>query len=134
MGALRPSANSGLWAALGLLFIVAAFGAAPVTSASPPTPHIDHHLTATGHHDHLAFIDHAHIGTSSTPVAPDTVGDVTAPRSRCALVAAGLTFSSPLLWWPFPRTTHRAGRDPPRWPLVASPGRDVLARLCISRR
>lgn len=134
MGVLRPSA-AGLWAMVGLLFIVALFGAAPVTAVSPAAPHIDHHLTADGDHDHLAFIDHAHIGVSSTPVAPEAVGDVAAPRSRFAFASFGLMFAAALVWCLSPRHTPAAGRGPPR-----GPGSSFLragmyfVRLCISRR
>lgn len=134
MGLLRPSANAGLWAAVGLLFIVALLGAAPVAPASPTASHVDHHLTADGHHDQLAFIDHGHIDASSTPVASEGAGDLMAPRSRPAFVVVGLIVAAALLWWPSPRHTPQVGRDPPRGSRVASPGRDVLARLCISRR
>ena len=66
-----------------------------VAAAAPDVAHAHHHLTADGHHDHLAFTEHAHIGLAATPAAPDMLGDVTAPRSRVALVAVGLLFATP---------------------------------------
>jgi hypothetical protein len=133
MGPMRTPANARLWAAIALLF-VALFGAAPVTVASPAVAHADHHVTADGHHDLLAFTDHAHIGAAATPDAPSAVGDVIASRARAALVAVGLLIGAALLWGLVPRHTSLVGRDPPRGPIAVSKGRDVLARLCISRR
>ena len=133
MGQRKTPESARLWAAIGLLF-VAIFGAAPVISASPTLPQVDHHVTADGHHDHLAFTDHAHIGAAATVGAPDAVGDVVAPRSRAPLVAVSLLMGAALLWGLAPRHTPLGGRDPPRGPTVASPGQDVLSRLCISRR
>lgn len=134
MGPMRLPANPRLWAVVGLLLLVSLFGAAPVPAASTVVPHADHHVTADGHHDQLAFIDHAHIGAAASPDAPDAIGDVMASRSRAAMVAVGLLFAAALVWGLAPRHTPLVGRDPPRGPILVSPGRDVLARLCISRR
>ncbi len=127
-------ADATFWAAIALLLFIALFGAAPVTPASAAVGQIDHHMTADGQHDHLAFTDHAHISAATSLDAPDAVGDVMAPRSRAALVAIGLLFAAALTWGLAPRHTPLVGRDPPRGPAVTSPGQDVLSRLCISRR
>ena len=132
MAIRRTLRSARFWAAIGLVF-VALFSAAPATAASPAAPQVDHHVTADGHHDQLAFTDHAHIGVA-TDAAPDAVGDVVASRSRAALLAVGLLFAAALLWGLLPRETPLVGRDPPRGPIVISSGRDILARLCISRR
>lgn len=134
MSAMTTPMNVRLWAAIGLFFIGALFGSAPVAAAAPDVAHAHHHLTADGHHDHLAFTGHAHIGLAAAPAAPDILGDVTAPRSRAALVAVGLFFATALVWGLAPRRTVLVGRDPPRRSIVNSAGRDVLSRLCISRR
>lgn len=133
MGQMRMPATARLWATIGLLF-VAILGTAPVSAASSPVSHVDHHVTADGHHDLLAFTDHAHIGAASNPDAPDAVGDVVAARSRAALVAVGMFIGAALLWGFAPRHVPLVGRDPPRGSPLISPGREVLARLCISRR
>ena len=126
-------ATARLWAAIGLVF-VAVLGTAPISMASSSVSHVDHHVTADGHHDLLAFTDHAHIGAASNPDAPDAVGDVIAARSRAALVAVGIFIGTALLWRFAPRHVPMAGRDPPRGLALISPGREVLTRLCISRR
>lgn len=133
MGQMRTPTTARLWAAIGLLF-VALLGTAPLGVASPSIAHVDHHVTADGHHDLLAFTDHAHIGATTTPGAPDAVGEVVAPRSRAAPVAVGLLIGTALLWGFARRHIPSVGRDPPRGPARTSPGREVLARLCISRR
>ena len=133
MGQTGRSANARLWAAIGLLF-VALLSTAPVSVASSSVAHVDHHVSADGHYDLLALTDHAHIGAAATPDAPDAVGDVIAPRSRAALVAVGVLIGAVLLWGLAPRHVPLVGRDPPRGPALISPGREVLARLCISRR
>ena len=132
MAIRRTLRSARFWAAIGLVF-VALFSAAPVSAASSATPPVDHHVTADGHHDQLAFTDHAHIGVA-TDAAPDAVGDVVASRLRPALLAVGLLFAAALLWGFVPRHTPLVGRDPPRGPIVISSGQDTLARLCISRR
>jgi len=134
MGAIPTTTNPRLWAAIGLLFVVALFGSAPAAVAGPDVSPTHHHLTADGHHDRLAFTDHAHIGLAATPAAPDLLGDITAPRSRAALVAVGLLSAAALAWGLGPLRTVPVGRDPPNRSIVNSPGRDVLSRLCISRR
>ncbi|MCB1262996.1 MAG: hypothetical protein KDB56_00065 [Mycobacterium sp.] len=134
MGSKSTPANALLWAAIGLLLLVCLFGATPVNAASSAVPNVDHHVTADGHHDQLAFTDHAHIGAATAAGAPDTFGDVVVPRSRAALIVVGLMFAAVLVWGLAPRHTVLVGRDPPRGPNVVSSGRDVLARLCISRR
>jgi hypothetical protein len=134
MGSKSTPANAPLWASIGMLLLISLFGAAPATAVSPAVPNVDHHVTADGHHDHLAFTDHAHIGAAATAGAPDAIADVVVPRSRAALVVVGLLFTAALMWGLAPRHTPLVGRDPPRGLIVFSSGRDVLARLCISRR
>ena len=129
----RTLRSARFWAAIGLVF-VALFSAVPASAASPAAPQVDHHVTADGHHDQLAFTDHAHIGVAATADAQDEVGDIVASRLRPALLAVGLLFAAALLWGLLPRETPLVGRDPPRGLIVVSSGRDVLARLCISRR
>lgn len=129
----RTLRSARFWAAIGLVF-VALFSAAPASAAAPAVSQVDHHVTADGHHDQLAFTDHAHIGVAATTNAQDEVGDIVASRLRPALLAAGLLFAAALLWGWLPRETPLVGRDPPRGLIVVSAGRDVLARLCISRR
>ena len=134
MSAMTTPSNARLWSAIGLFVIGVLFGSPTVAAAAPDVAHAHHHLTADGHHDHLAFTEHAHIGLAATPAAPDMLGDLTAPRSRVALVAVGLLFATALVWGLAPRHTVLTGRDPPRRSIVNSAGRDVLSRLCISRR
>lgn len=132
MGKTRTPATVHLWAAI--VLFVALLGTAPVSVASPPVSHVDHHATAEGHHDLLAFTDHAHISAAATPDAPDAVGDVIAARSRTALIAVGMLIGAALLWRFAPRNIPLVGRDPPRGAALNAAGREVLARLCISRR
>lgn len=134
MSARGTSASASLRAAVVLLFLVAIFGAAPVTATASPVAPVDHHLTADGHHDPLTFTEHAHIGLAATAGAPDVLGDVTAARARAVLIPLGLLSAAAFAWRLAPRHTPLVGRDPPRIADVVSPGRDVLARLCISRR
>ena len=131
MVSVRALGNARLWTAVGLVFI-ALFSAAPATATATALPYVDHHVSAAGHHDQLAFTDHAHIGASPTYGAP--AGDVVASRSRAALVVVGLVLAAAWVWGLGPRHTPLAGRDPPRGPIAVIAGRDVLARLCISRR
>lgn len=123
-----------IWTAIGLMFVVALFAAAPVTSASPPAPHVDHHMTATGTPDHFATVDHEHIAPAAIPGAPDALADALVPRVRTVLLALGLIVVIALLGGMSLRQRIHVGRDPPRIHVLVSPGRDVLARLCISRR
>lgn len=133
MGSMTASVTARLWATVGLL-LVALFSAVPVSAASPHIPPVDHHMTADGLHDPAAFTDHAHVGAATTDDAPDSIGDVIASRSRAAMVAVILLTGAALLWGLAPRHTPLVGRDPPRGPIFVSAGRDVLSRLCISRR
>ena len=134
MRAFRLPGNIRLWAAIGSIFIVALFGAAPISLAAPSHAHVDHHVTATGDLDHLAGVDHDHIGTAAIQSAPDMLADSVLHRVRVALPVLGLIFLGGVLWLWSPQHTIAVGRDPPREPLMFSSGRDVLARLCISRR
>ena len=134
MHASKRPGNIRLWAAIGSIFIVALFGAAPISLASPTHAHVDHHVKATGDLDHLAEVDHDHIGTAAIQGAPDMLADSVLHRVRVALPALGLIFVGGVLWLWSPRHTIAVGRDPPRGPLMFSSGRDVLARLCILRR
>lgn len=122
------------WVATALAVVVTLFAASPVSLAAPSVPHADHHLSADGHPDHLAAVDHDHIGAAATQGGPDSFADALAPRLRTALVALGLAFAVALLWRLAPRHTPSVGRDPPRASAVVLTGRDVLARLCIARR
>ncbi len=134
MRVLRLPANAKLWAVIGLMFIGALFAAAPVTLAVPSGAHADHHVSAAGVADHLSAVDHDHIGAAATQSVPDAFADALPPRMRIALPAVGLIFAVGLLWLLSPQHTALVGRDPPRAPAIASSGRDVLARVCISRR
>ncbi len=134
MRARGTLATARLWAAIGLMFIVALFAAAPASLAMPSDPHVDHHILATGAPDHFATVDHEHIAPAATPSAPDALADALVPRVRTALLAMGLLFAVSLLGGMSLRHRILVGRDPPRIRVLVSPGRDVLARYCISRR
>lgn len=122
-----------LWTAVGLLF-VALFAAAPASMATPPAPHIDHHASANGVLDHFASVDHEHIAPAALPGAPEELADALVPRVRTALLAMGLVFAVAVLGGMFVQHRILVGRDPPRTRTLTSPGRAVLARLCIARR
>jgi hypothetical protein len=53
---------------------------------------------------------------------------------RLTLPALGLIFAVGLLWTLSPQHAVLVGRAPPWVPDVVPKGRDVLNRLCISRR
>lgn len=127
-------AGARLWLAIGLTCIVALFAAAPVWTAAAALPSADHHISADGDRDHLAAVDHEHIGAAASQGAPDSFGDVMASRVRTALIAVGLVFAVALLWRLMPRHTPSVGRDPPRTPVIVLTGQDILAQLCIARR
>ena len=74
------------------------------------------------------------IAPAAIPGAPDALADALAPRVRTALLAMGLIFAVALLGGMSLRQRIVVGRDPPRIRVLVDPGRDVLARLCISRR
>lgn len=134
MGAVGVPRRSRLWLAIGLTFIVALLAAQPVRLAPPAAPAADHHVSVDGHHDHLASVDHDHIGPAITHCETDVFGELMAPRVRAALIALGVAFALALLWRLSPRHTPAVGRDPPRPVVAVVTGREVLARLCISRR
>jgi hypothetical protein len=135
MGGLTPAVNVKLWAAIALVFIVAALGAAPAMMPAPAGASGDHHhVSGSGDSDHLAALDHDHIGAASTFSAPDVFADALLPRLRVALPVLGLIFVVGLLWSLSARHNALVGRDPPRAPLLVFSGRDVLANLCIWRR
>lgn len=127
-------AGARIWAAIGLTFVVALFAAAPASMAAPAAPHADHHMTATGVPDHFATVDHEHIAPAAIPGAPDALADALVPRVRTVLLALGLIFAVALLVGMSLRQRILVGRDPPRIRVLVFPGRDVLTRLCISRR
>lgn len=134
MSGLTPAANAKLWAAIALVFIVAMLGAAPAMMTAPAGAHEDHHVLVSGGLDHLAAVGHDHIGAAATFSAPDAFTDALLPRLRIPLPVLGLIFALGLLWSLSPQHSALVGRDPPRRPLLVCPGRDVLAKLCISRR
>lgn len=134
MSAVGVPRNARLWLAIGLTFIVALFAAQPVCLPPPASAAADHHVSADGHHDHLASVDHDHIGPAMTHCENDVFGDLMAPRVRASLIALGVVFALGLLWRRSPRHTTATGRDPPRPAVAVVTGREVLARLCISRR
>ncbi|HPZ95329.1 MAG TPA: hypothetical protein PK871_10510, partial [Mycobacterium sp.] len=100
----------------------------------PAAAAADHHVSADGHHDHLSSVGHDHIGPAMTHCENDVFGDLLAPRVRDSLIALGVVFALGLLWRLSPRHTAAVGRDPPRAAVAVVTGREVLARLCISRR
>lgn len=128
-----PLATARLWTAIGLLFI-ALFAAAPASMATPAVPHLDHHASATGVLDHFASVDHEHIAPAVLPGAPEALADALVPRVRPTLLALGLVFAIAVLGGMFVQHRILVGRDPPRSRSFTSPGRTVLAQLCIARR
>jgi len=120
--------------AIGLTFIVALSAASPALMAASAFAPVDHHISADGNRDHLAAVDHDHIGVAVSRGAQDSFGDLTAPRMRTALIAVAVVLAVALLWQLSPRHKFSAGRDPPRTPVVVLTGQDILARLCIARR
>ena len=134
MSGLRRLAKARLWAAIALSFILAMCAAAPAAMAAPSAAQVDHHISATGELDHLSAVDHGHIGVAAFNGAPDEVGDALLQRMRLALPALGLIFAVGLLWRLSPQLAVLVGRAPPWVPDVVPRGRDVLNRLCISRR
>lgn len=135
MTAVGVPRNARLWLAIGLTFIVALFAVQPVCLPPPAAAAaVDHHVSADGDRDHLASVDHDHIGPAMTHCETDVFGDLMAPRVRASLIALGVVFALGLLWRLSPRHTPAVGRDPPRAAVAVVTGREVLARLCISRR
>lgn len=134
MTALRPAANARLWATIGLLFIVALFNAAPAALAQSPDVHADHHVSASGHLDHLATVDHEHVSSAGVQSGPDMFADALRQRMRTTVTAVALILAVWVICRLTPEYRHIVGRAPPRAELIPSPGRDVLTRLCISRR
>lgn len=134
MGAVGLTSSARWWVAIMLALVMALFAAPPAYTAAPPVPHSDHHLSADGHLDHLAAVDHDHIGAAVTQGAPELFAEALAPRLRTALLAVGLVFAIALLWRLAPLHTPAVGRDPPRTPAVVLTGQALLARLCIARR
>lgn len=131
----RHDCHTRLWLVIGLTFIVTLFAASPAWTAAPVAASADHrHLSVGGDREHLVAADHEHIGVVASKGAPDSFGDVTAPRVRTALIAVAVTFVVALLGQLSLRLMGFAGRDPPRIPVVVLTGQDVLARLCIARR
>lgn len=125
-----------MWMAIGLMLVVSFFGAGTTVLAGHAHAQApaDHHVAATGERDHLAAVDHDHVGPAAMPSPPDVFADAPASRLRTALPILGLIFATGLLWMFLPQENTRVGRDPPRGSPIVSPGRDVLTRLCISRR
>ena len=80
-GRAPTSSEIGSWQSLGASSSVAA-------AASPAAAPVDHHVTADGHHDQLAFTDHAHIGVA-TDAAPDA--------GAAAAIEGSKTFSKELM-------------------------------------
>lgn len=134
MSGIKPPGKTRVWAAIGLMFVVAFFAAAPASLATPSHPHDDHHITASGVPDNLVGVDHEHIAPAAIPGAPDALADALVPRTRTVLMALGLILAVALLGGLALRQRILVGRDPPRTFVLVSPGRDVLARHCISRR
>ncbi len=134
MRAVGVPGGTRLWLAIGLTFVVALFAVSPVWSAAPARATVDHHVSADGHRDHLATVDHEHIGVAASLSAPDSYFNALTPRVRTALISLGVLFAIALLWRLSQRYTPAVGRDPPRTPVAVSTGQDVLARLCIARR
>lgn len=134
MRAVGLTSSARWWVAIMLALVLALFAVSPAYIAAPPAPAADHHLTADGHLDHLAAVDHDHIGVSAPAGAPELFAEALAPRLRTALLAVGLVLAFSLLWRLSPLHTPSVGRDPPRTPAVVLTGRAVLARLCIARR
>lgn len=134
MSGLRLPAKAKLWAVIGLTFLVALFAAAPAAMAAPPAAQVEHHISATGELDHLSAVDHGHLGVPTLDCDPDEVGDALLHRMRLTLPALGLIFAVGLLWTMSPQHAVLIGRGPPKAPDVVPRGRDVLTRLCISRR
>jgi hypothetical protein len=122
MSGPRLPAKAKLWAVIGLTFLVALFAAAPAAMAAPPAAQVEHHISATGELDHLSAVDHGHLGVALLH------------RMRLTLPALGLIFAVGLLWTLSPQHAVLVGRAPPWVPDVVPKGRDVLNRLCISRR
>ena len=135
-----PVIADGRVAAIGLMFFATLFAAPAILASAPGAPvdhHIavaDHHISASGSLDHLAGVSHDHIGTAPTQGLPDSWAEAVSPRIRTVLPALGLILAAAVLWTLSLKYRTPVGRGPPRAPLTVSPGRDVLARLCISRR
>lgn len=134
MSAARVTPIARWWVAIMLALVAALFAASPADLSARPAPSADHHLSADGHFDHLAAVDHDHIGAAATAGAPELFAEALAPRLRTALLSVGLVFALALLWRLSPLHTPAVGRDPPRTSAVVLTGRAVLARLCIARR
>lgn len=134
MRAVGLTSSTRWWVAIMLALVTVLFAASPAYLAAPAVPHSDHHLSADGHLDHLAAVDHDHIGASVTQAAPELFAEALAPRLRTALLAVGVVGAVALLWRLSPLHTPSVGRDPPRAPAIVLTGQAVLARLCIARR
>ena len=119
---------------IGLVFIIALFGAAPALlaglgrRAGRPPRHGE-----TGDLDHPRRWEHDHIGAAAMQTAPDDLADSLVHRLRVALPILGLIVAGGCCGSGRPSTPIWSGRGPLADRSSFS-GRDVLARLCILRR
>lgn len=100
--------------------------------AAPDTAHSVISPTAPG-----AFAvngDPAHLGAHVSPTCPKLCATAVLPQWAPAWVALGLLVALGVVGGWCAQGEPQTGRSPPRGPVAALTGQDVLTRLCLARR
>lgn len=126
VAAVGNSAGRGFW-------VLLIGGEAALPWSQGPDDHGPHAVAKTVADEFAAVVDHPHV-QRSVVLSPDTSVVAVLPRVATILMALGLAVAVAAAWMYGGYAIRAMMRGPPPGPASVASGRDLLARICISRR
>ncbi|WP_253946976.1 hypothetical protein [Mycolicibacterium rhodesiae] len=108
-------------------------GEAALPWSQGPDDHAPHALATVVSDTFAVVVDHPHVQQSAV-LSPDTFVTAVLPRVATVLVALGLAVAVVAAWMYGGHGIWASMRGPPPGLAPIASGRDLLARICISRR
>ncbi|KZS69258.1 hypothetical protein A4G26_26360 [Mycobacterium kansasii] len=98
------------------------------------TRHPAHALLSTVGGEFAVNVDHAHLFDGSSTDCHNVFATAVLPRPATTLVALGAVAALIAITAALANLVVPAGRGPPKVPITALAGQDLLSRFCLARR
>lgn len=121
-------------AVVAAVFLLLLVGHSGLLHSESHRPHHSHALLSTVGAEFAINVDHPHLFNGSLTACHDVSASAVLPRTAATLVELGLSAGMVAPLAALSRRVATSGRSPPNVVPPALTGRDLLTRLCLTRR